>query len=191
MTNIPQNPVTWNRHFITLISSICQSSGKRQLVLCSTCLGPWLRRLSWLGMTQKLRAGILQFGRLALKMSSPVTYLLPRLAQQKNSSPDCDRSTAAMGRPDSRRRLSVWLSVTYPWRSESIALILLLDPSRHNLSRFKGRDTDPTARWKRKQGFVVTFKPTIDAFACVVLIETVKENCCFSFIAEKIKLQRS
>ena len=31
-------------------------------------------------LTQKLRAGIIQFGRHPLKMSSPVTYLLPRLA---------------------------------------------------------------------------------------------------------------
>lgn len=69
--------------------------------------------------------------------------------------------------------------------------MFLPDPSRYNLSRFKGRGTDPMAQWKRKQDFVVTFKPTIDAFTCVVLIGTVKENYCFSFIGEKIKSQRS
>lgn len=142
-------------------------------------------------MTQKLKAGILQFGRLELKMSSSVTYLLPRLAQQKNSSLDFDSSTAAMGRPDSSIRLAVWLSVTYPWRSESIILMVLLDPSRHNLSRFKGRDTDPMAQWKRKQNFLATFKPTIDALTRVILIETVIENYCLSFIGEKTKSQGS
>lgn len=59
------------------------------------------------------------------------------------------------------------------------------------MSRFKGRNTDPMAQWKRKQDFVVTFKPTIDALTHVMLIETVKENYCFAFIGEKTTSQRS
>lgn len=165
----------------------------KETVLCSTCLGPWWRRTFMTWNDSKVEGWNPSFSladshwRCLLQF----TYRLPRLAQQKNSSLDCDSSTAATGRPDSSIRLAVWLSVTYPWRTERIILMFLPDPSRYNLSRFKGRGTDPMAQWKRKQDFVVTFKPTIDAFTCVVLIGTVKENYCFSFIGEKIKSQRS
>lgn len=127
-------------------------------------------------------------------MSSPLTYVLPRLAQHENSSgrthPELNSTTAARGRPASSIRLAIWLSVTYSWRSEGVILMFCLDPSRHNLSRLQGSYTDPTAQWESNFGtLAVTFKPTADGFMCILLAEMSIEHHCFSFIVEKTQTQ--
>lgn len=125
-------------------------------------------------------------------MSSLPTYVLPRLAQHRHSSvrtqPECASSTAAKTRSASSIRLTIWLSVTYPWRSESIILMFFLDPSRHTVCPdSRGATQIPLLIWESNQNFAVTFKPATDGFLCIHLIEMPMEHYCFSFPDEKAK----
>lgn len=193
---LTQNTVTWSRQFIRLINSTCQGFGKRQFsvppvfgALTEVTFIVW-------SDSKKLRAGIIQFGRHTLKMSSLPTYVLPRLAQDRHSSvrtqPEYARGTAAKARSASSIRLD-YLAVCdlslEVWEHHSN--VLPWSKQTRSLSRFQGSYTDPTAQWDSNQDFAVTFKPATDGFLCIRLLEMPMEHYCLSFPDEKVKAQRS